>query len=93
MDATTDVTLPPTGTLKSDVARDLDDPAVGMVLGVGALAELAGQEDGPLEVGLPAAPTPVQRWSLAVRGPLEEPFAPAADAAHAAADADAEVAR
>jgi exodeoxyribonuclease V gamma subunit len=75
IDATTDVRLPPSGTFKQDVERDLDDPAVSVVLGVSALSDLADQEDGPLEDGLPEAPTPVQRWSLALRGPLERPFA------------------
>jgi hypothetical protein len=75
IDATTDVRLPPSGTFKRDVERDLDDPAVGVVLGVSALSDLADQDDGPLEDGLPEAPTPVQRWSLALRGPLERPFA------------------
>jgi len=74
IDATTDVRLPPSGTFKQDVERDLDDPAVGVVLGVSALSDLADQEDGPLEDSLPEAPTPVQRWSLALRGPLEHPF-------------------
>ena len=75
IDATTDVRLPPSGTFKQDVERDLDDPAVGVVLGVSALSDLADQVDGPLEDGLPEAPTPVQRWSLALRRPLERPFA------------------
>jgi hypothetical protein len=81
IDASTDVRLPPSGALKKDVERDLDDPAVGVVLGVASLAELADQQDGPLEEGLPDAPTPVQRWSLALRGPLERPFSRAAAAA------------
>jgi hypothetical protein len=88
IDATTDVRLPPSGTLKTDVARDLEDPAVGVVLGVGSLEELADQQDGPLEEGLPDAPTPVQRWSLALREPLERPFARAAHAGGAAGAAD-----
>ncbi len=75
LDATSDVTLPPSGTLKSDVERDLSDTALQVVLGVGSLAELAEQDDGPLEVGLPDAPTPVQRWSLALCEPLRSPFA------------------
>lgn len=75
IDATTDVTLPPGGTLRTAVERDLEDPAVGVVLGITALADLAGQEDGPLEQGLPDAPTPVQRWSLALRTPLHDAFA------------------
>ncbi len=74
IDASTDVRLPPSGTLSDDVERDLDDPAVSLVLGVRSLAELADQEDGPLEEGLPEAPTPVQRWSLALREPLERTF-------------------
>jgi hypothetical protein len=75
IDATSDVTLPPSGTLKTDVERDLSDVALQVVLGVGSLAELAAQEDGPLEDGLPDAPTPVQRWSLALCEPLRRPFA------------------
>ena len=75
LDATSDVTLPPSGTLKSDVERDLADTALQVVLGVGSLAELAEQDDGPLEEGLPDAPTPVQRWSLALCEPLRSPFA------------------
>jgi exodeoxyribonuclease V gamma subunit len=75
IDATTDLTMPPTGTLASDAKRDLADPAVGVVLGVTSLAELADQEHGPLEEGLPDAPAPVQRWSLALREPLRRPFA------------------
>ena len=75
IDATSDVTLPPSGTLKADVERDLSDAALQVVLGVGSLAELAAQEDGPLEDGLPDAPTPVQRWSLALCEPLRRPFA------------------
>jgi hypothetical protein len=75
IDATSDVTLPPSGTLKSDVERDLADAALQVVLGVGSLAELAEQDDGPLEEGLPDAPTPVQRWSLALCEPLRSPFA------------------
>ena len=92
LDATSDVTLPPSGTLKSDVERDLSDTALQVVLGVGSLAELAEQDDGPLEVGLPDAPTPVQRWSLALCEPLRSPFAlPIAnddDANDGALDAD-----
>jgi exodeoxyribonuclease V gamma subunit len=76
IDATTDVARPPTGTLKSDAERDLAEPAVRVVLGAAALADLATQEDGPLEAGLPDAPTPVQRWSLALRAPLQRAFIP-----------------
>jgi exodeoxyribonuclease V gamma subunit len=75
LDATSDVALPPSGTLKADVERDLSDAAVQVVLGVGSLAELASQDDGPLEDGLPDAPTPVQRWSLALCEPLRDAFA------------------
>lgn len=75
IDATTDLRVPPTGALKEALGRDLEDVAVGVVLGVSSLADLALQDDGPLEEGLPDAPTPVQRWSLALRAPLTEPFA------------------
>ena len=75
IDATTDLSVPPTGALKEALGRDLEDVAVGVVLGVDTLADLARQDDGPLEEGLPDAPTPVQRWSLALRAPLTEPFA------------------
>lgn len=87
LDATADVTLPPSGTLRGDVARDLDDAAVGVVLGVSTLADLAGQVDGPLEVGLPDAPTPVQRWAAALRAPLTDPFVPGGGDADAAEEA------
>jgi exodeoxyribonuclease V gamma subunit len=79
IDATTDVTRPPSGVLKSDVERDLGDPAVRVVLGVSSLADFATQEDGPLEVGLPDAPTPVQRWSLALREPVRRAFGAGGD--------------
>ena len=79
LDATVDLTRPATGTLRADVARDLDDPATAIVLGVTDLPDLAAQVDGPLEEGLPDAPTPAQRWSAALRAPLTDPFRPHAD--------------
>ena len=75
IDATTDLTVAPSGGFASDVQKDLDDAAFRVVVGAGSLAELAHQDDGPLEEGLPDAPTPLQRWSLALREPLERPFA------------------
>jgi exodeoxyribonuclease V gamma subunit len=70
--ADVDVSRPPTGVLATDVERDLKDPAVRVVLGVGSLPELAHQADGPLERGLPDAATPVQRWSCALVGALSD---------------------
>ena len=95
IDATTDLTVAPSGGFADDVKKDLEDVAFRVVVGAGSLAELAQQDDGPLEEGLPAAPTPLQRWSLALREPLEQPFALALDGAlapEAAADADADAA-
>ena len=68
--ADTDVHRPPMGELASDVSRDLEDATTRVVLGATSLPELALQDDGALEEGLPEAPTPVQRWSLALRSPL-----------------------
>ncbi len=68
--ADTDVHRPPTGELASDVTRDLQDATTRVVLGASSLPELALQDDGALEEGLPDAATPVQRWSLALREPL-----------------------
>jgi len=88
IDEATDLAMPPSGRFAEDVKRDLSDPAVGVVLGVESLAELAAQEHGPLEEGLPDAPSPVQRWSLALREPLRRPFAHALDDALGGADGD-----
>jgi exonuclease V gamma subunit len=74
IDADTDVTRPPRGPLATDLERDLSDLATQVVLGVSGLADLADQVDGPLEEGLPEAPTPVQRWSLALRQPFVDAF-------------------
>jgi hypothetical protein len=78
--ADVDVSRPPTGELANDVARDLQDPAVRVVLGVSSLPELARQVDGPLEQGLPDAPTPVQRWSSALVGTLTDVLGHPSDA-------------
>jgi len=60
--------------LATDAERDLSDLAMQVVLGVKVLADFAEQVDGPLEEGLPEAPTPVQRWSLALREPFVDAF-------------------
>jgi exodeoxyribonuclease V gamma subunit len=74
IDGGTDIARPPRRPLATDVERDLSDLATQVVLGVTALADLADQVDGPLEEGLPAAPTPVQRWSLALREAFTDAF-------------------
>lgn len=71
IEPSTDLLCVPAPDLASDVARDLGDAATRVVLGATTLRELALQDDGPLEDGLPDAPTPVQRWSLALREPLD----------------------
>jgi exodeoxyribonuclease V gamma subunit len=70
----TDVRRSPTGDLAADVARDLGRATTRVVLGASTLPELAQQDDGVLEEGLPDAPTPVQRWSSALRGPIASAF-------------------
>jgi exodeoxyribonuclease V gamma subunit len=70
IEPSTDLLRAPEPDLATDVERDLGDAATRAVLGVGSLRDLAMQDDGPLEEGLPDAPTPVQRWSRALREPL-----------------------
>jgi exodeoxyribonuclease V gamma subunit len=74
LDADTDVARPQRAPLSTDIERDLSDLATQVVLGVTTLAELADQVDGPLEEGLPAAATPVQRWSTALQGAFTDAF-------------------
>jgi hypothetical protein len=81
IDAGTDITRTPRKPLSTDVDRDLSDLATRVVLGVSRLEDLADQVDGPLEVGLPDAATPVQRWSLALRAPFEDALSSPMDAA------------
>ena len=90
IDGATDLTIAPSGSFATDVTRDLEDAAFRVVVGAGSLAELAQQDDGPLEEGLPDAPTPLQRWSLALREPLERPFALAFEGPAGDVDADAD---
>ena len=70
IEPSTDLLRAPEPDLATDVERDLGDAATRAVLGAGSLRDLAMQDDGPLEDGLPDAPTPVQRWSRALREPL-----------------------
>lgn len=70
IEPSTDLLRAPAPDLASDVARDLGHAATRVVLGATTLRELALQDNGPLEDGLPDGPTPVQRWSLALREPL-----------------------
>jgi len=74
IDEDTDIARPPREPLATDAERDLSDLAMQVVLGVAVLADFAEQVDGPLEEGLPEAPTPVQRWSLALREPFVDAF-------------------